>query len=356
MAWVNTRDLPDRERSKLVTLTPIEIEPAHAAETPPTEVTFLDDNTVVAAAPVVSSPGHTGRRDGRQRISSTSTTSTGTSTGTSETRSDKPPDRSKLMTMRHPKLDKGPSAAFWDRFAANTRPLQPKDIKSEQIAAEIEAAEENLKNPKWVANASPEQVAGERMKLAGKRHEQSTAELRPDGAGTKSEHQTFRAKFNPDGTIASLDDKSNLQRQGLGLSFDVTDAMMRSQGIDPYASYKLKVLDDTRDERVAIGKRHRTQQLAQSRQHVQKHLERLWATTTDLAARKQGLFELWDDCAESGSEEIVRGGASARSHVIGFIRSQLPAGSETAYTAAELARFNKQRKSRATFTPYEPSL
>ena len=101
-----------------------------------------------------------------------------------------------------------------------------------------------------------------------------------------------------------------------------------------------------------MGKQHRTQQLAQSRQHVHKNLEWLWANTTDLAARNQGLFDLWDDCAETGTDELVAGGRSAREYVIGFIRSKLPSGGATAFSANDLARLNGQRKSQATFAPY----
>jgi hypothetical protein len=39
--------------------------------------------------------------------------------------------------------------------------------------------------------------------------------------------------------------------------------------------------------------------------------------------------------------------------VLGFIRSKLPAGTTEAFTAAELAHFNKQRKSQTAFAPYE---
>lgn len=52
-----------------------------------------------------------------------------------------------------------------------------------------------------------------------------------------------------------------------------------------------------------------------------------------------------------GSARILERAACAQ--VIGFIRSRLPAGSESAYTADELARFNKQRKSRSPFSPYD---
>lgn len=359
VAYIGTRPDPEPEPIRTLAFESIELVPPAATEPPPTEVTLLDDHTVVAAAPSASSEGHTEpphRLRGTAKISASH--GRGTSAVGETAPAESPPrgPRSKLMTMRHPKLDKGPSAAFWTKFEANTKPLAPKDIAGEQLASELDTARGNLGNPKWIANASPGEVHAEREKLVAKRYEHAHRELRPDGAGTKSEHQTFRARFNPDGTVAAIDDKANLQRQGLGASFDVTDAMMRRQGIDPYASYKLKVLDETREERVAIGKRYRTQQLARAKQHVQKHLDRLWATTSDPAERKRGLFELWDDCAETGTAELVVAGAAARAHVIGFIRARLPAGSADAYTAAELARFNKQRKSRAPFSPYEPNL
>ncbi|HEU4611993.1 MAG TPA: hypothetical protein VFS15_07940 [Kofleriaceae bacterium] len=351
VAWVSTRSPPNPELPRPVTIAPIEVVPPE----PPTEVTLLDDHTVVAAAPTASPARHTRPGNARHEI----VASRGRGTETAQPSAEPPhgespqPPHNRYRTMRHPTIEKGPSDAFWDKFAANTKPLQPKDIASEQRADELASAEAHLGNPRWIANASPDQVAAERVRLVEKRYEQAHAELRPDGAGTKAEHQTFRARFNPDGTIAALDDKANLQRKGLGASFDVSDAIMRSKGIDPYSSYKLKVLDETRDERVAIGKRYRTQQLAQSRQHMQKNLARLWATTHDLAARKQGLFELWDDCAETGSAELVAGGTSARTYLIGVIRAKLPAGSTEAFTADELARLNKQRRSRAAFRPYD---
>jgi hypothetical protein len=349
LAWVETRPVPKPEPAKPVTVEVIEIVPANAAEPVPTEVTLLDDNTVVVPAPVASSASNTKHGKPKQSIVASRTTSI--ETPNVET---SPPPRTKLMTMRHPKLEHGPSSDFWKKFEANTKPLQPKDIAGEQLSAEIASAAEHLRNPRWIENATSEQVFEERIKLAEKRYEKSTAELQPDGTGTKANHHTFKMKFNGDGTVAKIDDKRNFRiTSPLSAEFDVTDALMRSKGIDPYSSYKLKVLDDTREERVAIGKRYRTQQLAQSKHHMQRNLDRLWATATDLAARKQGLFELWDDCAETGSEELVTGGTAARAHVLGFIRSKLPAGSTDAFTQAELVHFNKQRKSRAPFAPYE---
>lgn len=359
IAWVQLRE-PPAEPERPVALTPIEIVPPPAPEPPPTEVTLLDDHSVAAIAPAPSSPRHT---EPRKRDTPRITTGTTTTPSRGENAPAAPdatqpqqtaPPHSTLMTMRHPTIEKGPSAAFWDKFAANTKPLQQNDVASEQLADDIASAETNLGNPKWIANATPRQVAAEREKLLAKRYARATSELKADGAGTKSEHRTFKARFNGDGTVASIDDGANVKLEGLGGSFDATDALMRKVGIDPYSSAKLKVLDDTRDERVALGKRYRTQQLAQSRRLAQKQLDQLWTSMIDPAARKQALFELWDDCAETGTAELVVGGRAARSQVVGFIRSRLPAGSAHAYTEAELDRFNKRRRSRATFAPYEP--
>jgi hypothetical protein len=138
----------------------------------------------------------------------------------------------------------------------------------------------------------------------------------------------------------------------LGGGFDVTDAIMRRHKVDPYASRKLAYLDKTRDERVQIGSRYRKEQLAKSTELMQKNLGALWVATTDLGARKQTLFELWDECAEAGEASVVDGGKTARMIVLGWINAKLPAGSAQAYTTSELATFNRKRQSKAAFEPY----
>jgi hypothetical protein len=147
-------------------------------------------------------------------------------------------------------------------------------------------------------------------------------------------------------------DASNLQASGLNGSFDVTDWAMRSHGDDPYAHDKLVWLDKTRDDRVAIGKRHQREVLAHVPQYVQRNLAWAWQRARDIATRKRDLFDLWDDCAESGDDALVAGGAAARGYVIGFIRAQLPADSPNAYTAAELTELTEHRRSKQAFGPY----
>jgi hypothetical protein len=137
--------------------------------------------------------------------------------------------------------------------------------------------------------------------------------------------------------------------------FDVNDWLMRGHGNDPYASRKLALLDATRDERAQIGGRHRSEQLKRATQLMLQNLEALWAATPDLAARKQALFELWDECAEAGTPELVEAGAAARRLVIGFIRGRLPAGSAGAFTPDEIARLARTQQSKLRFEPYEPA-
>ncbi|HEX7835847.1 MAG TPA: hypothetical protein VF469_00210, partial [Kofleriaceae bacterium] len=136
-------------------------------------------------------------------------------------------------------------------------------------------------------------------------------------------------------------------------NFDATDWLMRAHGQDPYARRKLAFLDATRDERAEIGRRHRDAELARSSELVERSLRAAWAAAPELRARKQALFELWDDCAETGDPAVVAAGEAARRLVLGFIRGHLPAGSAEAFTAAEIAALGRTQQSKAVFRPYE---
>ncbi len=140
----------------------------------------------------------------------------------------------------------------------------------------------------------------------------------------------------------------------IGGHFDTTDWLMRRHGMDPYASKKLKFLDSTRDERAQIGGRYRDQQLGQSGRLMAQSLEELRRSGATLAERKQALFELWDDCVETGEARAVQGASDARRLVVSFIRLHLPAGGPDAYTPAELAALARRKHSKAEFAPYEP--
>jgi len=135
--------------------------------------------------------------------------------------------------------------------------------------------------------------------------------------------------------------------------FDVTDAAMRLAGQDPYEARKREFLDRTFDERVQIGTAHRAQQLEAADQIILDHLGKLWARTDLAIAQKRALvFELWDDCAESGGEQLIAGGKKARAALLRWIDVHLPAGGPDAFTEGEIGRFNRRRHSNARFAPY----
>jgi len=139
----------------------------------------------------------------------------------------------------------------------------------------------------------------------------------------------------------------------LGGKLELTDWLMRRAGIDPYASKKLAMLDATREERAQIGSKHAAEQLKRTAQLVKVNLDALWAATQDPQARKQALFELWDECVEAGDATAVEAGQAARRMVIGFIRGRIPAGGPGAFTPAELEAIARTKHSKAAFTPYE---
>ena len=182
-----------------------------------------------------------------------------------------------------------------------------------------------------------------------------TGELHPAGRELKSDHETFSARVSRDGT-AHLTDKPDVDLHITclfgGCKMALDDALMRRHGIDPYASAKRQWLDKTFEERAALGLANRKEDLARSAEFMQKNVHYAWQHTRDAAERKEALFELWDDCAESGDDDLVRGGAAARDYLVGFVRAHLPPGSADAFTADEIAKLNAHRKSRAAFDPY----
>jgi hypothetical protein len=242
------------------------------------------------------------------------------------------------MTLRPPARPPptGLSPEFVRRFLEHSRPLVPQPrIPGEDSAADL-AGEPDIHDQNVAADHGPTW-----RRIARAEFRARTEELKPAaGGGYQADKPSFTARIDADGT-AHLEDKS----------LDAQDYLMKRNGIDPYARAKLAFLDRTRDQRAAIGARHAREQLARSPELMQKNIDQLWATTRDLAARKQGLFELWDDCAETGSDELVAGGAAARAVVVGVIRARLRG--DDAYSAAELARLNAIRHSTAVFTPYD---
>jgi hypothetical protein len=332
---------------------------APARVTPPSETISLElldphderaavPQDVVRAVPATPTPAQrpsatrgqpaasTGAPNPAQRAGADAALSTGVAPSGERPRD--APGHSPWMTLRPPARlpPTGLSPEFVRRFLENSRPLVPQpSIPGEDGAADL-AGEPDIHDQIVAADHGPTW-----RRIARAEFRARTEELKPAaGGGYQADKPAFTARIDADGT-AHLEDKP----------LDTQDYLMKQHGIDPYARAKLAFLDRTRDQRAAIGARHTREQLARSPELMQKNIDQLWATTRDLAARKQGLFELWDDCAETGSDELVAGGTAARAVVIGVIRARLRDGD--AYSAAELARLNAIRHSTAVFAPYD---
>ncbi len=116
---------------------------------------------------------------------------------------------------------------------------------------------------------------------------------------------------------------------------------------------KQRVLDGTRDRRDELAAKAHARQSLATLASLPDRLDALWRRS-DLtpAARRALLFEMWDECAETGEPAEVQDGMAARAAIVAFIRRALPAGGADAYLAEELGALNRRRTSRVPFRPY----
>ncbi|MEZ4363909.1 MAG: hypothetical protein R3B48_27285 [Kofleriaceae bacterium] len=135
--------------------------------------------------------------------------------------------------------------------------------------------------------------------------------------------------------------------------FDTTDWIARMAGRDPYWSAKLGFLDRTREQRAEMARNYRAELLRGADHLMRDHARRIWAEPgQSAAARRRALFELWDECTESGEAVEVEASGRARAAVIAFIRAHLPADGPQGYSSIELAKLNRRRHSQQVFAPY----
>jgi hypothetical protein len=140
---------------------------------------------------------------------------------------------------------------------------------------------------------------------------------------------------------------------GAGVHFDITDQLMRAHGMDPYWSAKLQYLEETSDERNGMAVVDRGNKIRESLARLPAFLDKVWRDTRYTPAqRRLVLFQLWDECAESGPDDVVRAGDEVRSTIEAFVRRHLAPGSADAYPADELDTLNATRGSKRPFRPY----
>jgi hypothetical protein len=368
VALVGYVTIDHSEPSRPVTKPAVKVEILEPLEDPPVEVALLDSDTVnlfpdaeplpqpvaVAAVAKVTPREKTRVTPVPEAIAVTTQTTTELPPKVEPPTTD-PKKKPGSLSMRggrpeptiHRPGSEGISDEALEKMAKGDIPVKIQNLPGAKESADFDKANARLSNDKWVQNATPEELAQARWDREAARQAKKEVELvaQKDGTHT-SEKTTFKATVNRDGTV-DIKDKKNWQQKSLfRAEFDVTDAFMRNNGQDPYASEKRKFLDRTRDQRVEIGKQYRKEQLGQSAKLMASNLARLWAITTDPAKRKDELFALWDECAETGDDAIVEGGAAARRLLINWVHAK-----HVTFTHAELTAFNAKRKSKATFAP-----
>jgi hypothetical protein len=138
-------------------------------------------------------------------------------------------------------------------------------------------------------------------------------------------------------------------------TFDVTDSIMRALGQDPYRAEKMKMLDATREQRLALAARADAERQRQALAGLPAMLRKIWGDAArPMKERRRLLFELWDECQETAEGDVAgtSAGARARQAIILFIRTAARPGTPDAYSTEELLALNRTRQSRQRFAPY----
>lgn len=279
------------------------------------------------------------------------------------------PTSSSLLSMRRTPAER----------RAPTRAGDPLNLSPAHVAAAVTgpAPARDTRSPLELPDAP---------RIPGPRVARVDGPMIPDGNGTfRYDHPGFTAQVARDGRVELKDKPSaqpyfegpclNCVKRDLakysddptkgefinlmallpkvGIRFDITDYVMRKIGDDPYNPAKAKFLDETREQREKMWHAESKERLREALQMLPAQLAEIWSHEAWSASeRRQVLFDLWDECAETGSPERVRLGRQIRVSIIAFIRKRLPAGSEDEYPEAELQALNKRRTSKAKFLPY----
>ena len=177
------------------------------------------------------------------------------------------------------------------------------------------------------------------------RHHKTSESL----VGVKRAGNGLEARVAPDGRIA-FNDPAAVEYTGLGLRFDVTEAVMRAMGDDPYAAQKARIAAETREQRFCLTLKEAEGDRRNAIFRLKDNLERIAADPSlPPAARRAAVFDLWEGCLDSSDDALA---SAARATIVAFIRRAFPAGTATAYTPVELAMLNRRRNCTRPFDPY----
>jgi hypothetical protein len=272
---------------------------------------------------------------------------------------------------------------------------QGKRGQTQRAGADKEPAQPESPPPKDPAPASASPAPPPRLAFDGPMPEIGEGERGKANLGLRRQsdgsylyvdpYRRFTAVFNADGTVHFADrwkrpDNRNTQRGKFGGApiglftpngMSVTgpaEWVMALQGIDRDARAKAELLARTREVRIAMAIQFNRELLATRFAALGGELEAIWAEqASPIAARRELLFERWDECDESFAvdagevpeealSEIDRTrieiAEKARRTIEAFIRASMPKGTAKAYSDRELRELNARRRSRQPFAPY----
>ncbi len=135
----------------------------------------------------------------------------------------------------------------------------------------------------------------------------------------------------------------------VGGSFDVSG---------PNAAKQREFMRRTKSMREAMALRFREKELAAATVRVTADVVAIWREeSVPLSIRKQRIFALWDEAEAPRGDGPMQDTMEAtqlevRDRIERAVRRLAPAGSEDAFTEAELAELNARRSSRDAFEPY----
>lgn len=170
---------------------------------------------------------------------------------------------------------------------------------------------------------------------------------RTDGTHTYSGH-AFRAVIRADGSV-QFNDRPNAQLDGVSLSgtFDVTDAIMQANGADPYAAERAWFMRNTEALRQQLEDTYRAESAVVGLRRLRGRLAHIWQDDSLSAVQKRrAIFDEWAEIDVSGAD------GGGRAIIEQFVRENLPADGDDAFSSDELRRLNAARAGTARFAPY----
>ena len=185
----------------------------------------------------------------------------------------------------------------------------------------------------------------------------------PDPREQKHDYSGWTSETKRDGKVAFTDKplvepptivvgKNGIMRLRFRIP-DINEIVMRLRGDPMYDPEKRAYLSNTREAREAMAREFIRENLAQSLDDLGERLSTLWFDDTlSATTKRQRLFDMWEECAEEGSDAVLAISEIVRVSIMSFIKRNMANGTELAYTEDDLIRLNKNRKSKTAFNPY----